>query len=101
MFGFQKKKQTHLLEISKEFDTAQFSTMYKEYQEIMKQLHKTETDNEYKQKTAALKEAYSDSVHSQKIAKKYREEYPSPNLLFPPFPAFPSKLFASVNLIRF
>ena len=76
MFGIQKKKRHYLVELSREWDSTKFATIYKEYNEAMKQLHKIEIDNDFKQKTSMLKEVYNDSVHCQKIAKKYREEYP-------------------------
>lgn len=78
MFGLPKKKQAHLAEMSREFDNnnGRFSALHKEYVSVMKQLHRTETtDFLFKQKMAAIKAVYDDSVHSQKIAKKYREEY--------------------------
>lgn len=49
--------------------------MYKDYTELMKQLQKMENDGAFKQKVMLLKEICGDANNSQKIAKKYREEY--------------------------
>jgi hypothetical protein len=74
-----KKKRTHYLELARDFNKANFLAVYKEYVETMRQLHKTEIDGVYRQKIIALKEACMDAANSHKLAKKYKDEYPTQN----------------------